>query len=108
MVDSHTSLQNSKSIAGKVKTHEVLAVATSLQLFNKVDLQVMKAGRRPSGGTFMPFYLRDLCPQADSLLFTDSLQYILLARGSVGPSLSFVFPFFKKGGPMRPALASDR
>ena len=45
-----------------------LAVATSLQLFNKVDLQtVMKAGRWSSGGTFTSFYLRDLCPQADSL-----------------------------------------
>ena len=44
------------------------AVATSLQLFNKVDLQaVMKAERWSSGGTFTSFYLRDLCPQADSL-----------------------------------------
>ena len=34
----------------KVKAH---AVATSLQLFNKADLQaVMKAGRWSSGGTF--------------------------------------------------------
>ena len=42
-------------------------VATSLQLFYKVDLQtVMKAGRWSSGGTFTSFYLNDLCPQADS------------------------------------------
>ena len=67
IVDSHASLQNSEGIPGKVKTHEVFAVATSLQLFNKVDLQVMMAGRWSSGGTFTPFYLRDLCPLADSL-----------------------------------------
>ena len=43
------------------------AVATSLQLFNTVDLQaVMKAGRWSSRGTITSFYLRDLCPQADS------------------------------------------
>ena len=43
-------------------------VATSLQLSNKVDLHSdMKAGRWSSGGTFTFFYLRDLCPQADSL-----------------------------------------
>ena len=43
-------------------------MATSLQLFNKVDLHsVMKAGRWSSGDTFTFFYLRDLCPQADSL-----------------------------------------
>ena len=53
---------------GKVKAHEVRAVATSLQLFNKADLQaVMKAGRWSSGGTSTSFYLRDLCPQADSI-----------------------------------------
>ena len=57
IVDSHASLQNnSKSISGKVKVHEVHAVATSLPLFNKVDLQAV-----------MSFYLRDLCPQADSI-----------------------------------------
>ena len=33
IVDSHDSLQNSKSIPGKVKAHEIRAVATSLQLF---------------------------------------------------------------------------
>ena len=55
-------------IPRKVKAHEVRAVATSLQLFNKVDLQaVMKAGRWSSGGTFTSFYLRDLCRQADSI-----------------------------------------
>ena len=68
IVDSHAANQNSKNLSGSVKTHEVRAVATSLQLFNKVDLHtVMKAGRWSSGGTFTSFYLRDLCPQADSL-----------------------------------------
>ena len=68
IVDSHASLQSSKNIPGKVKAHEVHAVATSLQLFNNIDLQaVMKAGRWSSGGTFTSFYLRDLCPQADSI-----------------------------------------
>ena len=48
-VDSHASLWKSKSISRTVKAHEV-QVATSLQLFNKVDLQaVMKAGRSSSG-----------------------------------------------------------
>ena len=38
IVDSHASIQSSKNIPGKVNAHEVHAVATSLQLFNKVDL----------------------------------------------------------------------
>ena len=64
LVNSHATLQNSKSIPGEVKAHEVRAVATSLQLFNKVGLQaVMKARRWSSGGTFTSFYLRDRCPQ---------------------------------------------
>ena len=68
IVDSHAAIQNSKSFSRSVKAHEVRAVATSLQLFNKVELQaVLKAGRWSSGGTFTSFYLRDLCPQADSL-----------------------------------------
>ena len=68
IVDSHAAIQNSRNLSGSVKAHEVRAVATSLQLFNKVDLHsVMKAGRWASGGTFTSFYLRDLCPQADSL-----------------------------------------
>ena len=68
IVDSHAAIQDSKNLSGSVKVHEVRAVATSLQLFNKVDLHaVMKAGRWTSGGTFTSFYLRDLCPQADSL-----------------------------------------
>ena len=55
-------------IPGKIKAHEVHAVAISLQLFKKVDLQaVIKEGRWSSGGTFTFFYLRDLCPQADSI-----------------------------------------
>ena len=68
IVDSHAAIQDSRNLSGSVKAHEVRAVATSLQLFNKVDLHsVMKAGRWSSGGTFISFYLRDLCPQADSL-----------------------------------------
>ena len=68
IVDSHASIQNSKNIPGKVKAHDAAHVATSLQFFNKVDLQaVMKPGRWSSGGTFTSFYLRDLCPQADSI-----------------------------------------
>ena len=68
IVDFHASIQSSKNISGMVKAHEVHAVVTSLQLFNKVDLQaVMKAGRWASGGTFTSFYLRDLCPQADCI-----------------------------------------
>ena len=50
------------------RPNQVCAVATSLQLFNKADLQaIMKAGRWSSGGTFTSFYLKDLCPQADSI-----------------------------------------
>ena len=72
-------LLNSKSIPGKVKTHEVCAVATSLQLFNKVHLQaVMKAGRWSSGGTFMS-YLGDLCSQADSIRKTG----LVIAAGEI-------------------------
>ena len=66
--DSHAAIQNSRNLSGSVKAHEVRAVATLLQLSNKVDLHfVMKARRRFSGGTFTSFYLRDLWPQADSL-----------------------------------------
>ena len=68
IVDSHAAIQDSRNLSGSVKAHKVRAVATSLQLFNKVDLHsVMKAGRWSSGGTFTSFYLRGLCPQADSL-----------------------------------------
>ena len=68
IVDSHAAIQDSKNLSGSVRAHEVRAVATSLQLFNKADLHsVMKAGRWSSGGTFTSFYLRDLCPQAESL-----------------------------------------
>ena len=55
-----------------VKANEVRAVATSLQLINKVDLQaVMKAGKWSSGGTFTSFYLQDVCLQADSTGYTE-------------------------------------
>ena len=89
------------------KGHDVRALATSLHLFNKVDLQaVMKARRWSSGGTFTSFYLPDLCPQADSILNTGSVvaadfllgsfifSILLVARGPVGTS---ILPF-KKGG----------
>ena len=66
--DSHATLQKSKSIPRTAKAHEVHTVATSLQLFNKVDLQaMMKAGKWTSRGIFTSFYLRDLCPQADRI-----------------------------------------
>ena len=72
IVDSHAACKNSKSVS--VKAHEVRVVATSLQLFNRVDLQtVMMAGRWSSGGTFTSFFLRDLCPPADSLRETEPL-----------------------------------
>ena len=68
IVDSHAAIQDSENLSGSVKAQEVRAVATSLQLFNKADLHsVMKVGRWSSGGTFTSFYLRDLCPQAESL-----------------------------------------
>ena len=35
--DSHAAIQNSRNLSGSVKAHEVRAVATSLQLFNKVE-----------------------------------------------------------------------
>ena len=58
IVDSHASIQGNKNFPGKVKAHEVRAVATSLHLLNKADLQaVMKAERWSSGGTFTSFYL---------------------------------------------------
>ena len=61
IVDSHAAIQDSNNLSGSVKAHEVRAVATSLQLFNKVDLHsVMKAGSWSSGGTFTSFYLRSL------------------------------------------------
>ena len=63
IVDSHAALQKSKTI----KAHEVPAVATLLQLCNKVLKTVMKAGRWSNGATFTSFYLRDLCPQADHI-----------------------------------------
>ena len=72
IVDSHAALQNSKSIPGKVQALKVSAVATSIQLFNKVDLKaVIKARRWSSRGTFTSFYIRDHCPQADRIHKTD-------------------------------------
>ena len=38
IVDSLASIQSSKNIPGKFKAHEVRAVATSLKLFNKVEI----------------------------------------------------------------------
>ena len=52
-MDFHATLQNSKSIPGKVKAHEVCA---SLQLFNKVDLQaVIRPGDGPVEAPSRPF-----------------------------------------------------
>ena len=80
IVDSQASIQSSLNIPGKAKAHEVRAVATSFQLFNKVDLQtVMKAGRWSSGGTFTSFYLRDLCRHADSIRKTG----LVVAAGEI-------------------------
>ena len=48
--------------------HEVVAVATSLQLFSKVDLQtVLKSGRCLSRELLLCFCLKDVYPQADHL-----------------------------------------
>ena len=45
IVDSLSSLKSSMNIPGKVKAHEVHAVATSLQLFKKIDLQTVLKDR---------------------------------------------------------------
>ena len=75
IVDFYAALRNSKSIPGTVKAYEVRKVATSLQLFNRLDLQaVMKAGRWFSGSTFTSFYLRDLCPQVDRIHRTGAVM----------------------------------
>ena len=80
LVDSHATLQESKSFPVSVKALKVRAVATSLQLFNKVDLHtVMKARRWSMGGTFTSFYLRDLCQQADHIWHAPS-YYVQLCR----------------------------
>ena len=46
IVDSHATILDSKNLSGSVKAHEVGAVATSLQLFNKVDLSFCHEGRK--------------------------------------------------------------
>ena len=57
IVDTHATLEKSKNLTKTVKAHKVSAVATWLQLFNKVDLQsVMKAVRCSSGGTLNNSY----------------------------------------------------
>ena len=97
IVDSHAAIQNSRNLSGSVKAHEVRPVATSLQLFNKVDLHsVMKAGRWSSGGTFTSFYLRDLCPQANSLQRAGPIVAAGTSSGSPPPSqvrISFMCSF---------------
>ena len=97
IVDSHAAIQNSRNLSGSVKAHEVRAVATSLQLSNKVDLySVMKAGRWSSGGTVTSFYLRDLCPQADSSQIAGLVVAAGTSSGSPPPSrvrISFMFSF---------------
>ena len=73
-MDSHACIQSSKNIPEKNKAHEVYAVPTSVQLFNKVDLQAVMKGRRwSSEGTFIFFYLWDLPLQADSIRKTERL-----------------------------------
>ena len=95
IVDSHATIQDSKNLSGSVKAHEVRAVATSLQLFNKVDLHsVMKAGRWSSGGTFSSFCLRDLCPYTESLQRAGPIVAVFLLGNLV---VSFL-PLEKGGG----------
>ena len=96
IVDSHAAIQDSKNLSGSVKAHEVRAVATSLQLFNKADLHsVMKAGRWSSGGTFTSFYLRDLCPQAESLQRAGPIVAAGISSRSPPPSqVSIFYAFF--------------
>ena len=61
-------------------------MATSSQLFRNLDLQAaVKAGRWSSRGTFTSFYLRDLCPQADSIQKTGPV----LATGEILGGLSY-------------------
>ena len=66
----------------------------------------MKAGRWSSGGTFTSFYLRDLCPQADSIRRlarsqpqerSCSVMCIFWWLGAFIP-LSLVLPFSKRKG----------
>ena len=64
VVNSHATLQNSKSIQGKVKAHDVRAVATSLQFSTSRPTSSHEG--RSGGSTFTSFYLRNLYPQADS------------------------------------------
>ena len=110
IVDSHAAIQNSRNLSGSVKAHEVRAVATSLQLFNKVDLHsVMKAGRWSSGCTFTSFYLRDLYPQADSLQRAGPIVAAGTSSGSPPPSqvrisLCILFRLFFSGNLVVPFL----
>ena len=59
IVDSHAAIQNSRNLSGSVKAQEVRAVATSLQLFNKVDLHSVHEGRK----MVQWWYLHFLLPQ---------------------------------------------
>ena len=74
IVDSHAALQNSKSIPGKVKVHEVRAMATTLQ---QRPSSSNEGWRWSSRGTFTSFYLRNLCPQADSIGTGDCCDFQL-------------------------------
>ena len=49
IVDSHAAIQDSKNLSGSVKAHEVRAVATSLQLFNKPSSRELTESRTHSG-----------------------------------------------------------
>ena len=86
-------------------------------LFKKVDLQaVMKAGRWSSGCTFTSFYLRDFCPQADSIRKTGrvlpagdiveisslvglvTVYFVSLGPTSEMSYRTFLILLFKRGG----------
>ena len=51
IIDSHATCRDDKNIA--VKANEVRAVATSLQLFNKVDLQTKMKALPSTSGTYV-------------------------------------------------------
>ena len=57
IVDSHAANQNSKNLSGSVKAHEVRALATSLQLFNKVDFHTVYEGRKVVQWWYLYFFL---------------------------------------------------
>ena len=88
----------SKSLPKTFKTHKVHRVTTSLQLFNKVDLQtVMKAGSGSSRGLQRPLCTVDHIHEAGTVVVTGEIAVSLVGpigchsllkkegRGSLGP-----------------------